>query len=549
LIEDSAKANLLASQFASVYITVDRAPPRPNSDVNGGLQDIPIERNVVKNLLLQLNPTSAPGPDNIHPKFVKEMADFLTEPLCQIFRLSLDSGRLPKEWKIGVIKPIFKGGDPANPQNYRPICLTSVICKVMEKLLKKFLQSYLSSQNGVHPAQHGFQKSRSCVTNLLAAREKWVSMVDAGKSLDVVFIDFSRAFDKVPHQHLIWKLRKLGISGKVLNWLTDFLPGRILRVQVNDSLSDQFTALSGVPQGSVLGPELFKIFINDLPSALQVDCLLYADDVKLWAEVSPKDDADELQLALDRLHRWSSEWLLPVNKEKCAVLSIGNKPSPGAYHIGGYLLRNTNQEKDLGVIISSDLRTSADTAKKVASATRVLHGIRRAFASLTPDIFRKLFVSLVRPILEYGSPAVYPMTMGEAELLEKVQRRGSKWVSGIRNLEYEDRLRALNLFPLRYRRLRGDLIFTRRILHDELGSDLRGFFQLNEDHSRRGHGWKLYKQRRSRCPAVACLSSRVVNHWNGLPRNIADEQSEERFKRLLDEYYQLGRGSCCSLHH
>ena len=153
--------------------------------------------------------------------------------------------------------------------------------------------------------------------------------------MDVIYIDFSKAFDKVPHRRLLWKLEKVGVAGKILHWISDFLLGRYVRVQVNEALSEPTPMLSGVPQGSVLGPQLFLLYINDLPSALGLNCLLFADDVKIWAPVCSTDDADYLQSSLDRLHQWSLAWLLPVNKEKCAVLSIGHALSPRAYHLGG----------------------------------------------------------------------------------------------------------------------------------------------------------------------------------------------------------------------
>ena len=419
----------------------------------------------------------------------------------------------------------------------------------MERLIKKAVQAHLESRDAISPAQHGFRKHRSCISNLLTAKESWGALIESSKSIDVIFVDFSKAFDKVPHQRLLWKLNEMGITGKVQTWIADFLRERTMRVQVNDCISKEFLAVSGVPQGSVLGPGLFKIYINDLPETVQTDCLLYANDVNLWAAVNSTEDADRLQMSLDQVTCWTENWLLPVNTEKCAVLSIGPSQSPGAYHIGGYLLRNTYQEKDLGVVVTADLKTMSDTVRKAAAASRALHRVRRAFYQLTPEIFRRLFTSLVRPILEYGLPAAYPMTAGEVDLLERVQRRGSKWVTGLRGLEYDERLRALQLFPMSYRRLRGDLIYTRRILKNELGNDLKSFFQLNEDDSRRGHTWKLFKPRRSRCPTIACLSTRVINHWNGLPSDIIEVTSEACFKKLIDEHFEKRRGLCCSLHH
>ncbi|CAI2737749.1 unnamed protein product [Dicrocoelium dendriticum] len=306
---------------------------------------------------------------------------------------------------------------------------------------------------------------------------------------------------------------------------------------------------SGVPQGSVLGPELFKIFINDLPEVLQIDCLIYADDLKLWSEVSRLEDADRLQLTLDLLHDWSVKWQMPINRDKCCVLPIGDQEPFGAYHIGGFLLKNVVGEKDLGVLISPDLRTTQDTLRKVASATRMLCAIRRSFYKLTPQNFRLLFSSHVRPILEYGLPAIHPLTKFECELIEKVQRRGSKSVSMLRVLPYPLRLQCMNLFTLDYRRRRGDLIYTRRILRGDLGKELLQFFQLNTDCSTRGHSLKLFKPRRNHIRSDIALSTRVVNEWNNLPECVVSAQTEECFKERLDKYMLSMPGFrcfCCS---
>ncbi|CAH8492055.1 unnamed protein product [Dicrocoelium dendriticum] len=496
-------------------------------------------------LLLDLDPYSSPGPDGLHPLFLKTVAGHIAAPVCQIFRRSLEVGRLPTAWKMGTVKPIYKGGNRQNPASYRPICLTSILCKVMERILKRALRLHLDELEFLSHAQHGFRRARSCATNLLVAREKWARSLDAGKRLDAVFVDFSKAFDKVPHERLLFKLRGIGVTGNFLSWVSDFLQGRFMQVKVNEALSDQILMTSGVPQGSVLGPELFNIFINDLPSELQTDCLIYADDLKLWIEVSSLEDADILQATLDQLHDWSLKWQLPINHDKCAILPIGAPEPFGAYHIGGFLLRNVNQERDLGVIVSPDLKSIEDTRKRVASAYRILHAIRRAFSRLTPALFRLLFASHVRPVLEYGLPAAYPLTKSERDMIEKVQRRGSKSVPELRDLSYLLRLQRLNLFSLDYRRRRGDMIFTRRILRGELGSELQSFFCLNTSCATRGHRWKLFKPRRLRVRSDLALSTRVVNDWNSLPEAVVDAETEECFKRRLDTHSLSAQGFCC----
>lgn len=203
---------------------------------------------------------------------------------------------------------------------------------------------------------------------------------------------------------------------------------------------------------------------------------------------------------------------------------------------GGHQLSIVTSVRDLGVIISSDFKSVQDTNKKVASASRLLWAIRRSFSTMAPEVFKILFSSHVRPILEYGQPATFPQTKGEADRIERVQRRGSKWIKNIRHLPYEQRLSSLNMFSLCYRRRRGDLIFTRRILRGQYGEELSKFFHRNTDGPTRGHSQKLYKPRRLRLRPSATLSTRVINDWNNLPSEVVEANGEDCFKRLLDDY-------------
>jgi hypothetical protein len=544
--DDRIKADMLALQYSSVY-SVEHSPfPNFHHQTDALVEDINFDEFAVKNQLQKLNPTSAPGPDDIHPYILRHLASLLAPPIYQIFRLSMDEGRLPSDWKVANIKPIFKGGDRHDPANYRPISLTSVVCKVFERIIRESLRNHLQLSGGLCPFQHGFRQGRSCITNLLTAREIWASVLDCGRSLDVVYVDFSKAFDKVPHRRLQIKLQHYGVRGKLLDWIIDFLSRRTAKVMVNGSLSAPFAITSGVPQGSVLGPELFSLFVSDLPSHLRADCLLYADDLKLWMVVSSVEEADELQLVLDRLFDWSVNWMLPINPEKCCVLSIGADIPYGTYHIGGRLLRISQQEKDLGVIVTSDFKSEAETYRKVTSATRLFYAVKRAFLNMSPTIFRRLYSAHIRPILEYGSPAWYPVTKQETDALERVQRRATKLVTGLYGLPYEERLLRLNLFSLAYRRRRGDLIYTRRILQGELGSTLYNLFHLNTDGPTRGHALKLYKPRRLRLQGKVTLSTRVVNDWNLLPAEAVGAKSEECFKKMIDEFLLTRPGAGCS---
>lgn len=543
---DDEKAKIFHNQYASVF-SMERLPTEELPLLtNGRLEDCVFTICDVKRLLLKLNTQSAPGPDELHPLILKQLADIIAEPLSLIYRKSLEEARLPTQWKIGVVKPMFKGGDKKVPSNYRPVTLTSVACKVMERIIRETIDRYFETFSLWSSQQHGFCKGRSCTTNLLLAKELWVQAIDQRDNIDAVYVDFSKAFDRVPHGRLVNKLSAYGIAGNLLAWIRDFLIERTMTVRVNESESDPLMCSSGVPQGSVLGPVLFKLFVNDLPEAVKVSCLMYADDLKLWVRIQNDESVDELQTALDALADWSARWLLPVNKEKCHVLPIGSSQSSGTYHLGGYLLDESTSERDLGVIITPDLKPTEDIRKRSAAASRLVWAIRRSFDRLTPTTFRLLFSAHVRPILEFGQPAVYPITKQENNWLERVQRRASKLIEGFKELKYQERLQKLNMFSLDYRRMRADLLYTWRILRGELGEDIKEFFDVS-DVNTRGHAKKLVKRRRLRINHSVTLSTRVVNVWNSLPAGVVDADSEVQFKKRIDKYFMDQLGACCHL--
>jgi hypothetical protein len=402
----------------------------------------------------------------------------------------------------------------------------------MEKIITSRVQVHLESQGLLNEGQHGFRSRHSCVTNLLIAREEWVEIKAEGADVDAVFIDFSKAFDKVPHRRLTQKLEANGIKGDVLEWIADFLRGRSFKVRVNGHYSKSREVLSGVPQGSALGPLLFIIYINDFLEVIQSPCLLYADDIKLW-QISSRGEEVDLQKELNRLMQWSAAWQLPVNIGKCKYMHLGRGDNMGAFHLNGVLLDTTTGERDLGVIMQPNLKTASHTDRACASARGMLGAIRRSFHKLTPKAFQLLYASHVRSRLEYGGAAVYPCTKGEMNKIEKVQRAATRLVAGVSKLQYSERLKMLNLFPQCYRRQRGDLITVRRILRGDFGEQLRSKFKLrNAD--RRGHHLTLLKPSAGRLPAKYRLSRRAVNDWNSLPASVVEEGNDKCFKDRLD---------------
>ena len=245
--------------------------------------------------------------------------------LTHIYKASLYQRRIPQDWKTALVFPIHKKGSRKSPANYRPISLTSIPCKILEHLIYSSLYNHLEANSILCDAQHGFRKNRSCETQLIITINEIASRLNLGEKVDVLALDFSKAFDKVPHARLFCKLDFYGIRGTYLEWIKDFLTDRKQQVIIDNKFSAPSTVISGVPQGSVLGPLLFQIFINDLPNNIESLVKLYADDVLIMRSIITSEDHQTLQNDLTKLAHWSATWLMPFNLVKCEHLTVTNK--------------------------------------------------------------------------------------------------------------------------------------------------------------------------------------------------------------------------------
>ena len=540
-VTDQDKAEVLAQFFSSVFTVEDCSTiPCLTTPWEGPtLETVDLTPALVKSKLDQLKTSTAPGPDGIPSRVLRELAAAICVPICSLFTRSLTSGSIPEDWKLATVVPIFKGGDRQEPSNYRPVSLTSVLCKVLEGLVRDRLMEFLDDTGQLHSAQHGFLPGRSCATQLLTALEDWTQQLENGEAVDVAYLDFRKAFDAVPHKRLIRKLHGLGIRGALLKWIESFLTGRSLRVRMNGTLSNRIPVVSGVPQGSVLGPLLFVIFVNDLPDCVKGHIAMVADDAKMYGNPGhPRAPAaNQMQVDLEALADWSASWLLPFNLKKCKVLHLGR----GNPHLQYFLLDDpiseVPEERDLGVVIDEELKFRKQAAMAVSKANQILGVIRRSFELFDADTLPLLFKTLVRPHLEYGNIIWGPFNKEDQRLVERVQRRATRLVPDVRRLAYQDRLRKLQLPSLLYRRRRGDVIMIYMLMNGLLKMSKDDFFQPAPTASTRGHPMKVAKPRAVSRARRNHWSIRAINDWNSLPAHVVLAPTLNSFKNRLDEHW------------
>ena len=542
--DEKEMANICNNYFHESFNkpTENEDLPEMENMCEENINEINITQEKVKTKLEKLNQYKSCGPDKIHPHVLKETAASCSIPLSIIFRESLRVGETPDDWKKANVTPIFKKGSRNEPANYRPVSLTSQVCKVLESIVKEHVFEHLNSKDLLSEKQHGFREGRSCLSNLLTTLEDWTETLDDKACVDIAYLDFRKAFDLVSHKHLLLKLHKHGINGQIGNWIKAFLENRKQRVVIRGYESDELDVISGVPQGSVLGPLLFLIFINDLPKCTTCPVCLFADDSKIYCKV-PRYGKDNnngeqsvLQSDLDELQKWATKWKMSFNVNKCKIMHMGYGNDKHQYNLGGEQLAETTEEKDLGVLIDNELKFTKHIRGIVSKANRMIGLIKISFECIDTEMFLNLYNSLVRPLLEYCVQSWSPHLERDITLLENVQRRATKIVKDLRNKEYPDRLRELKLTKLEDRRTRGDMILTYRLLNGLEDIDYRKFFTLDEGiYNLRGHSKKLKKPRASLDVRKYFFSHRVIDKWNNLTEEEVTAPNTRTFKIRYDK--------------
>ena len=531
----------LNGYFSSVFTKEDISSlPVADAKFQGAKSDylgpLVVTPELVAKKIKAMKDNKSPGVDGIPPKLLMETVEQISIPLARVFNLSLKEGVVPFEWKEANIIPLFKKGSRNKSENYRPVSLTSVICKLLERLIKDHMVDFLVKHKLLNSSQHGFLKARSCLTNMLCFWEEITKRIDVGSPVDIIYLDFQKAFDKVPHQRLLLKLKAHGIGDSITDWIEQWLTDRRQRVVVDGEVSNWKSVLSVVPQGSILGPILFLIYINDLDDSITSNVLKFADDTKLFRKVNTDGDKQHLQNDLDRLVKWTEKWQMLFNFGKCKCLHTGHWNLNVNYKMGDTVLDTTVKEKDLGVTISADMKVSEQCGIAASKGNQILGLIRRNITYKGKKLIIPLYKAIVRPHLEYCIQAWRPYRKKDIDTLERIQRRATKMIPELRDLSYEERLKECGLTTLETRRLRGDQIEVFKILNGYENIDRNMFFSLKKDSRTRGHEVKLVKDQCRLDTRKHAFSQRTINEWNKLSTDCVTASSVNMFKNKVDTY-------------
>jgi len=535
---DEDKANLLNDYFSSVWTNDDGQLPAfcNRTKNNASIDSVSFTADSIYAAARNVKPKTTKDPDGFSSVLMVKLIPALCIPLALIFSSFLSVGKVPSSWKCATVTPIFKKGLASDTANYRPISVTSVFGKLMERVIASHILQYLNKSNLIHKDQHGFLSGKSTTTNLLESVNDWTIAIDNKNSVTVAYVDFAKAFDSVSHPKLFHKLKAYGITGNLLAWIEDLLTGRTQRVKVGIALSLLSFIRSGVIQGSSIGFLLFLMFINDLIEIFEneVRIKMFADDLKIYTVITTSSDENMLQQNLNRLSIWATEWQLPIAIRKCHILQIGRcLLDPFEFSIDQTVIDPVLSISDLGVTVDQTLtfwkHIQTITSKAHARANLII----RCFISRDTHSLINAFKVYVRPLLEYCSTVWSPYTLKGISAVEQVQRRFTKRLRGMYWLSYTQRLEKLNLETLELRRLRADLILTYKIVFGITHINAAELFTLTNNDRLRGHQYKLVIQRRNTDVRKYYFALRVVNSWNNLPQDKISFSNIINFKRSL----------------
>ena len=550
------KAELLKNVFATKANINDdgKTVPMLPSKSAKSLNCIKIRSKYVYRKLSKLKTTKATGPDGIPARVLKECAFVLCRPLSSLFSLSLDIGVVPSEWKCANVVAIHKCGSKSDPNNYRPISLLSIVSKIMESLVNDYLQKHLFGLRLITNHQYGFRPKHSSLDLLTRVTQSWSNAIDKGQEVSTIALDISRAFDRVWHKGLLSKLMSYGIGGQLYRWIKNFLSDRSFRVVHNGQESNVARSNAGVPQGSILGPTLFLVFINDISEIVTNQIDLFADDTTLSAVVPNVQSritvSKSLQADLDSIADWADDWLVIFNIKKTQKMNVSRKSDSENFpplFFQGDALEDVKSIKLLGVTITCKLDWNNHIDRITKRAGQCLGVLRKAKHTLPVSALATLYKTHVRSLMEYCSPVWQGASSTVLRKLDSVQHKAIKILGG-----NGDEIPSLNIYSLGERRaVAGECQLYRMIHHiapDPVSELLPSFsnpIRLSRKVSSSHHlQLKISKSRTDH--HYASFLPTYARMWNSLPNNVIYEdngalRSLQSFKVATNKFLLASR--------
>ena len=491
-------ADILSAQYQSVFSVPKEKSIYSDCErkTESTLKDLEFSEKDIEDAIDELSNNSASGPDGITAILMKKCKTKLSKPLYILWRDCLDNGITPDKLKVAHIIPIFKSGHQGLASNYRPIALTSHLIKIFEKIVRNGLVKYLDENNLFNDTQHGFRQGRSCLSQLLEQFESVLKKLGANENVDVIYLDFSKAFDKVDHGILLDKLKSMGIEGNLLDWIKSFLLNRSQSVMVNGFLSDPVYVMSGVPQGSVLGPLLFLVLISDIDKDVLHSFLSsFADDTRVGKSINNEDDVKKLQDDLDAVYQWSCDNNMEFNNIKFELIRYGINVNikNNSFYTGpdGSKITEKPHVKDLGVLMSNTATFSEHINKICEKARDMCSWILRTFRSRSPQLMITLWKSLVQPILDYCSQLWCPTTPGQIKQIEEIQKNFTRKIKTDHNLDYWGRLKTHRIYSQERRRERYRILYLWKMLEQLVPAIRGGHGGVSKLHPRNGRTFDI----------------------------------------------------------
>jgi len=539
------KANALNQHFQSVFTSEDNSSipiPDKGPSLFPSLPIFEITEEGVYNLLSNCDTSKSPGPDSLHPYALKATAAEISPIITHIFKQSLESGTVPSQWKHAYVTPIFKKGSKAHPGNYRPISLTSVVCKTMEHIMVSQIMKHLEDQNILSDNQFGFRSKHSCESQLLITINDIAKDIDRNLQVDAAILDFSKAFDRVAHSRLLYKLNYYGIRGNVLQWLKSFLCGRTQQVVVEGSSSSICQVTSGVPQGSVLGPVLFLIYINDIVTNIKSEIRLFADDILLYKTIATANDHRILQTDLESLTQWAKNWLMEFNIPKCNIIQFTthHNKSTFTYEMSNSPLNTVLEHTYLGIRLHHKLSWEPHVNYTCGKANRLLGFMKRNLHNAPTQIKEYLYKQLLLPSIEYCSAIWDPYHQTLVSKLEMIQHRAARfvlnkpWYRSGQQHSVTDMLNHLQWPSLTSRRRNARLILFFKIVRNLLVLPSRCLPQPTlVSHTRTNNSLKFsHLQSRIDLYKYSFLPKTIID-WNNLKIQNIDTINLDTFKNII----------------